>query len=89
MLDGPAYFSDWHKVVRTCACGWSGAWHAMKHDLFKQVEGSCPTCGASLVIVQYPDDLEVRRAAARGGEDAIRMLVEDVEAARHPPGALS
>ncbi len=47
----------------------------MSHEIHREViDYSCPSCDTMLVIQGYPSIDEVREAAARGDEEAIRNL---------------
>ena len=72
------YFDDeWRTGVFTCpVCGWRGRHDEMSGpNLFRELmDFECPSCDKMLLIVGYATYEQVREAAAKGNEEAIRAL---------------
>ncbi len=69
------YFTPWRAEVFSCRCGWSGRSDAMNIEPFAELaQYACPLCDVHLILLSYPTEDDVREAAARGDEEAARML---------------
>lgn len=80
MSDHVAYFSDWRARTYTCECGWSGPQADLDIEPFDELaQYSCPKCDRHLVLVSYPTGDDIKEAAARGNEEAVKMLPQVLE----------
>lgn len=72
------YFDNWIGTVTTCRkCGWEGPLAVELVDTYEAcMAAECPKCWSCLAVFSYPSDSTIRRAAAAGNAEAIRMRAE-------------
>lgn len=71
-----SYFDGYRDETFRCPrCSWTGGFKQLEQEQYRDLfDGSCPQCGKMLIIVSFPTGEEIRKAAARGNEEAQEML---------------